>query len=343
MLRNVYLLFVLAVFALLLAACDGGSGEGAARVARVGMAYNVGGKGDGSFNDAASAGLVKAQREFGVGVTEVVAGASETDTGRQALLRQLASAGCNPVIAVGYPYGNALESVAKEFPGTTFAIVDAVVDGSNVGSLVFASEQGSYLVGVIAASASKTGKIGFVGAMDIELINSFKAGYVQGARSVNPSITVQTSYLGSSTDATVWDAPEKARTTTQGMIAGGVDVVYAAAGASGLGVFQAIQAAGGPAGNLWAIGVDSDQYNMPSLAPVRDVILTSMLKRVDVAVYNVIKGVATGAPLVGVQTFDLARDGVGYAVSNSAVAPYTAAAEAAAARIRSGEITVSAR
>jgi basic membrane protein A len=208
--------------------------------------------------------------------------------------------------------------------------------------LIFAAEQGSYLTGVIAATASKSGKIGFIGGMEIPLIKAFEAGYIQGAKSVNPDIVVESEYMGPAGDNTAWNVPDKAKAATAAMIDKGVDIAYAAAGGSGLGMFQAIQAAGGPEKGLWAIGVDSDQYTVPSLADVKDVILTSMLKRVDVAVFEVIKGVVNGAPLVGVQNFDLARDGVGYATSNSAVNDFKAAADAAAETIKSGAVKVAA-
>ncbi len=321
---------------IMLAAC----GDNSSSVRTVGMAYDTGGKGDGSFNDSAYAGLVKAQQELGVTFVERTAGTNETDATRQARLRQLAASGCNPVIAVGISNQSALAVVAPEFPATTFAIVDAQVPGPNSASLVFTAEQGSYLVGVIAASASKTGKIGFIGGMDSPLINAFRAGYLQGARSVRPGIVLESAYLGAEGDTTVWNAPDKAQSAMVTMLAQGVDIGYAAAGASNVGMFQAIKNAGGPAAGLWGIGVDSDQYTMPLFADLKEVILTSMLKRVDVAVFEVIKGVASGSPLTGLQTFDLQRGGVAYAVSNPAVAPYRAAADAAADRIKRGEIIV---
>ena len=307
---------------------------------KVGLAYDTGGKGDGSFNDAACAGLAKAQADLGVGVKELTAGATETDDTRAARLRQLASNGYNPVIAVGFAYSAALEKVAKEFPDVSFAIVDSVVDGANIGSLVFAAEQGSYLVGVIAAKASKNGHIGFVGGQEIPLIKAFEAGYVQGAKSINPDIQIESKYLGTAQDFTAWNVPEKAKTVTEGMISKGVDVAYAAAGGSGLGLIQAMHAAGT---DHWAIGVDSDQYNVPAYSEYKDSILTSMTKRVDVAVFDVIKGVVDGAPLVGFQNFDLAREGVGYATSNSAVDPYKADADAAAAAILDGSVKVNSK
>ncbi|MFH7325849.1 BMP family protein [Desulfurivibrio sp. C05AmB] len=338
MLKNLIAILVLLASMLTLAACVG-DGKSIATL-KVGMAYDSGGRGDGSFNDAAYAGLAKAQQELGAEIMEITAEASDTNNERREHLRLLASSGYNPVIAAGFGYSAAIDDIAKEFPGTTFAIIDAEVAGPNVVSLIFAAEQGSYLVGVIAASASKTGKIGFIGGMDIPLINAFRAGYVQGAKSINPNITIEIAYIGASGDATAWNSPEKAKSATEVMIANHVDVGYAAAGASNAGMFQAFEAAGGVGNGLWGIGADSDQYNVPSLADVKNVILTSMLKRVDVAVFEVIEGVASGSPLVGVQNFDLKRGGVGYASSNPAVGPYQAAADAAAAGIVNGEIIV---
>jgi basic membrane protein A len=302
------------------------------------MAYDQDGKGDGSFNDAAFAGLSKAQTDLGVEIKEVNSGAGATDAAREELLNLLAEGGYNPVIAVGFAYSAALTTVAPKFPETTFAIVDSGVDAPNVGSLLFAAEQGSYLTGVIAATASKSGTIGFIGGMEIPLIAAFQAGYIEGAKSVNPDIKVESKYMGS--DNTAWNVPEKAKAATDGMIANGADVIYHAAGGSGLGMFQSVKAAADGGKTVWAIGVDSDQYTIPAYADYKDIILTSMLKRVDVAVFDVIKGVVDGAPLVGEQKFDLSRDGVGYATSNSAVSEFSGAADAVAEKIKSGEVVV---
>lgn len=343
--KGVKIASVLAAAALALAGC-GSSSSGtdtsaapteATSSVKVGMAYDQDGKGDGSFNDAAYAGLSKAESDLGVEIKEVNSGASATDASREELLTLLATDGYNPVIAVGFAYSTALATTAAKFPDTTFAIVDSVVDAPNVGSLVFAAEQGSYLTGVIAASASKSGHIGFIGGMEIDLIKAFEAGYVQGAKSVNPDIKIDSKYMGAAGDNTAWNVPDKAKAASAAMISNGADVIYAAAGGSGLGMFQAVKEAG--AGH-WAIGVDSDQYNVPALAEYKDFILTSMMKRVDVAVYDVIKGVVDGAPLTGVQNFDLSKDGVGYATSNPAVDPYKAAADKAAADIKAGTIMV---
>lgn len=348
-LKGVKLASVLAVASLALAAC-GSSGETAESAApaetaatssvKVGMAYDQDGKGDGSFNDAAFAGLSKAQTDLGVEIKEVNSGSSATDATREELLTLLADGGYNPVIAVGFAYSTALAAVAPKFPETTFAIVDSVVESPNVGSLIFAAEQGSYLTGVIAATASQSGTIGFIGGMEIDLIKAFEAGYIEGAKSVNPDIKIESKYMGAAGDNTAWNVPEKAKTATDGMIANGADVIYAAAGGSGLGMFQSVKAAADGGATVWAIGVDSDQYTVPALAEYKDIILTSMLKRVDVAVYDVIKGAVDGAPLVGIQAFDLSKDGVGYATSNSAVSEFSGAADAAAEKIKSGEVTV---
>ena len=339
--KSVKLIAVLAAVGLVLTGCTKKADKPNASNIKVGMAYDTGGKGDGSFNDAAYAGLTKAQTDLGVQIKEVEAGQNATDASREETLRLLAKNGYNPVIAVGFLYSTAVGNVAKDYPNTNFAIVDSVVDGKNIASLVFKAEQSSYLVGVIAATASKSGHIGFIGGMEIPLIKAFEVGFDQGAKSVNPDIKIESKYMGPAGDNTAWNVPEKAKIATEGMIAKGVDVAYAAAGGSGLGMFQAIKAAGGPDKGLWAIGVDSDQYTMPTLADVKDVILTSALKRVDVAVYDVIKGVTDNAPLTGVQSFDLARDGVGYATSNPAVDPFKDAADKAKADIIAGKITVS--
>lgn len=336
MLKNFVLIFVSLTAVLIITACGGDNSS----LLKVGMAYDSAGRGDESFNDMAYAGLAKAQQELGATIMEITAAVSDTDSERQEHLRLLAASGYNPVIAAGISYSAAVDTVAKEFPDTTFAIIDAEVAGANVVSLVFAAEQGSYLVGVIAASASKTGKIGFIGGMDIPLIKAFEAGYRQGAKSINPNITVETEYMGVAGDATAWNSPEKAKSATEAMIASGVDVGYAVAGASNAGMFLALKTAKEVGNEVWGIGVDADQYNVPSLASVKNVILTSMLKRVDVAVFEIIEGFASGSPLMGVQNFDLKRGGVGYATSNPAVAPYQAAANVAAAEIVNGETNV---
>ena len=335
---------LLAAGALVLAAC-GGSGdtateetEAAGPTIKVGLAYDIGGRGDQSFNDAAAAGLDQAVAFFGnVEAEEAEAGANETDADKEERLRLLASQGYNPIIAVGFAYATAIGKVAAEFPDVSFAIIDDASEAStapNIANLVFAEEQGSFLVGAIAASASTSGNIGFIGGVNIPLIGKFEAGYVAGAKAVNPNVTVQVQYLSEAPDFSGFGDPAKAKVAAQGMFDAGADVVYHAAGGSGAGLFEAAKEAG-----KLAIGVDSDQYNTVD-ASIRDVILTSMLKRVDTAVYATIEAFVNGAPLTGVTTFDLAADGVGYSMSNPIVADYAAVADEWARKVISGEVTV---
>ena len=342
--RIIKIASVLFAGALVLAACssseDTSSGGSEAEI-KVGLAYDSGGRGDGTFNDAAAAGVDRAVAEYGVDVNEVEASDADGTPERAERLRLLAADGYNPVIAVGFAYSDALAEVAPEFPDTTFGIVDSVVDSPNVASLIFAAEQGSFLVGTIAATASKSGKVGFIGGMEIDLIKAFQAGYEQGARAVNPDIEIQVAYMGPAGDNSAWNAPDRAKIATEGMIDSGVDIVYAAAGGSGLGMHQAVAGAGGSAAGYWGIGVDSDEYVLPARAEFKDNIITSMLKRVDVSVFEVIKSVVDGAPLSGIQNLDLGRDGVGYSSSNPAVATLAGVADEYAEKIISGEIVVS--
>jgi len=338
---------VLATVTLGLAACgssDGGtatpgaSGSSAAAAKsdiKVGLAYDIGGRGDQSFNDSAAVGLDKAKTEFGVATKELEASPNETDAQKEERLRLLAQGGYNPVIAVGFAYAVALGKVAKEFPDTKFAIVDdSSLKDTNVTSLTFAEEQGSYLVGTIAAQASKTKNIGFIGGVDVPLIKKFEAGFTAGAKAVTPDIKVQVKYLTQPPDFSGFNSPDKGKTAAQGQLDAGADVIYAAAGGSGSGAFDAVAAA-----KKLAIGVDSDQYKTAAAA-VQPVILTSMLKRVDTAVYTMIKSSVDKTPLTGIQVFDLKVDGVGYSTSNSIVQPFTAKADEFKAKIISGEITV---
>jgi basic membrane protein A and related proteins len=259
----------------------------------------------------------------------------ETDAQRQERLISLAEAGYNPVI-VRFTYTVALGEIAKRYPNTQFAIVDDAslsADNRNVTSLVFADHQGSYLVGAIAAQASTTGIVGFVGGVHVPFIEKFQAGYAAGARVVNPKIRLLVDYLTEPPDFSGFAHPARAKVSADRMYRGGADVVYHAAG-SGQGVFHAAKVAGAV-----AIGVDSDQY-MTAPADVKPFILTSMVKRVEVAVNEYVQAYARKAPLPGVNIFDLARGGVDYAKSNPLVQPYVALAEDLREQIVAGNITV---
>ena len=302
---------------------------------KVGLAYDIGGRGDQSFNDAAARGLDKAKTDLGIETKELEASNGEPESAKEERLRVLATAGYNPVIAVGFAYSGSVAKVAKEMPDTKFAIIDdAAAVGDNIANLLFASEQGSYLVGVAAGLKTKTNNVGFVGGVDVPLINTFQAGYEAGVKATNPKVKVQVKYLTQPPDFSGFGDPAKGKTAAAGMFDAGADVVFQVAGGSGGGVFEAAQAAGGK-----AIGVDSDQYNTAD-PKVKDVIMTSMLKKVDVAVYDFITSVNDDKFTAGTTTYDLAKDGVGYATSGGQVDDIKTQLEDAKAKIISGEIKV---
>jgi basic membrane protein A and related proteins len=302
---------------------------------KVGIAYDIGGRGDQSFNDAAAAGLDKAADEFGIETNEAEAANGEPESAKEERLRALASAGFNPVIAVGFAYSGAVKKVAGELPDTQFAIIDdAAATGDNIANLLFAEEQGSFLVGAAAALKSETGNIGFVGGVDVPLIHKFEAGYEAGAKAVNPDIKIQVKYLTQPPDFSGFGDPAKGKTAAAGMYDKGADVVYQAAGGSGGGVFEAAQDAG-----AYAIGVDSDQYKTAD-PKVKDVIITSMLKKVDVAVYDFISSVVDGNFTPGTITYDLEKDGVGYSTSGGQIDDITTKLDEYKQQIIDGSITV---
>jgi basic membrane protein A len=300
----------------------------------VGIVFDITGRGDKSFNDAAAAGLDQAKTEFGLTVEESTPSGDGDRAQRVDGLAQKDGL----VVTVGFLFGDALAVSAPNYPDTYFAIIDSVVEQPNVASLTFAEEQGSFLVGAAAALKSQSGHIGFIGGVETELIQKFEAGYTAGAKAVNPDITVDVAYLTQPPDFTGFNAPDKGKEVAAGMYEAGADVVYSAAGGSGLGAFEAAAAAGAP-GEVWAIGVDSDQYNLvePSLQPY---ILTSMLKKVDVAVYETAKAYAEGNFQAGIQVFDLEADGVGYSTTGGFVDDIADQLDAFAEQIISGEIEV---
>lgn len=280
---------------------------------KVGMAFDVGGRGDQSFNDSAAKGLDKAACDLGFTVKTAEAQDNEAESAREGRLQQLVDAGFNPVIAVGFAYSASVKKVADANPDVNFAIVDDPVEGKNIANLLFAEEQGSFLVGAAAALKSEAGNIGFVGGVEVPLIKKFEAGYIAGAKAVNPDIKIQSRYLTQPPDFSGFGDPAKGKTTAEGMFDGGADIVYQAAGGSGGGVFEAAQAVGKK-----AIGVDSDQA-LTADDSVKDVIMTSMLKNIDVAVFNFLKAVDDGNIPTGPTTFDLKVDGVGYSTTGGQV------------------------
>ncbi|NEB80951.1 BMP family ABC transporter substrate-binding protein [Streptomyces sp. SID14478] len=302
--------------ALAATACGGTSSEndkgGSSDKGDLGLAiaYDVGGKGDQSFNDSAYEGLKKAKAEFGYKTADQEPKDGESDDDKAQRLSNLAKAGYNPVIGIGYAYGPALKEVAKKFPKTTFGIVDSVVEGTNVTSLVFAENESSYLAGVAAAKATKTNHVGFVGGVDNELINKFQAGFEQGVKDTKKGVKVEVQYLDDD-PAKGFASPDLGEAAAGKQLEDGADVIYHAAGLSGQGVIKAAATQ-----KKWVIGVDSDQYKQGTLAKFKDYILTSALKEVGGAVYSLAKSVKDGKPLTGTQTFDLKADGVGASESN---------------------------
>lgn len=303
----------------------------------VGMAFDVGGRGDQSFNDSAAKGLDEASCEFGFTAKTAEAQDGEAESAREGRLQQLADAGYNPVIAVGFAYAASLAKVAEENPDVNFAIIDdSSVVGDNITNLVFAEEQGSFLVGAAAALKTESDNIGFVGGVEVPLIKKFEVGYIAGAKAVNPDIEVQVRYLTQPPDFSGFGDPAKGKTASEGLIDNGADVVYHAAGGSGGGVFEAVKAAG-----VKAIGVDSDQA-LTADPSVRDVIMTSMVKNIDVAVHAYLEAVNGGDFPTGVASYDLAVDGIGYSTTGGQVDDIKDQLDAFKKQIVDGEITVSA-
>ncbi len=259
--------------------------------------YDLGGKFDKSFNESAFTGAEKWKKESGGSYREFEL---QSDAQREQALRRFAEAGNNPIVMAGFMFATPLAEVAKDYPDTKFAIIDMVVDSPNVRSVIFNEHEGSYLVGMMAAMASKTGTVGFVGGMDIPLIRKFACGYVQGVKAANSNATIIQNMTG--TTPAAWNDPVKGTELTKAQISQGADVVYAAAGGTGVGVLQAAADA-----DILSIGVDANQnYMHPGK------VLTSMLKRVDLAVYNAFsegESLTTGFNIMG-----LAEDGVGYAL-----------------------------
>jgi len=285
---------------------------------KLGMAYD-GPKGDQSFTDSAARGVTAATGKGVKLIAELAASVGEADQKKVDRLSQLVDQGANTIIAVGFDYATAMGTVAAANPTVHFAIVDdaSLTDPTrkggalkNVASLTFAAEQSSYLVGVAAALTSKTAHVGFIGGVNTPLIQTFQAGFDAGAKAANASVKIDDKYITEPPDFSGFNAPDKGLTIAKGMYDGKADVVYAAAGGSGNGVFKAAKAAG-----TLAIGVDSDQYNLPTLADVKSIILTSAVKNVDVAVYNMVASVAAAKPLTGVQVYDLKNGGVGFSTS----------------------------
>src|SRR4029453_18065819 len=263
------------------------------------IVFDMGGKFDKSFNEAAYTGAERFKKETGIAYREFEV---TNEAQREQALRTMARRGSPIVVGIGFGQATGMDKVAREFPGLKFAIVDAVVDLPNVQSIVFKEHEGSFLVGMAAAMASKTGKIGFVGGMDTPLIRRFAVGYVEGAKYVNPKIEIYQNMTG--TTPAAWNDPTRGGELARSQFARGADVVYAAAGATGLGVLQAAKDRG-----RLAVGVDSNQNHIHP-----GTVLTSMTKRVDLAIYQAFKTAKDGTWKPGVRSLGVAEGGVGYSI-----------------------------
>ena len=290
--------------------------------------YDLGGKFDKSFNEASYNGAEKFKTETGIAYVEFEV---SNATQREQALRRFAEDGRNPIVMAGFSWADALDKIAVEFPDTKFAIIDMVVDKPNVRSVVYKEQEGSYLVGVMAAMASKSKKVGFIGGMDIPLIRKFGCGYVGGAKSAGATEVIQN--MTGDTPA-AWNDPTKGGEITKAQIDQGADVVYAAAGGTGVGVLQAAADAG-----KLGIGVDSNQNG---LQPGK--VLTSMVKRVDVAVYNTFMDAKNDKFTGGINDLGLKEGGVDYAMDDNNKAlvddAMKAAVEKAKADIIAGTVKV---
>jgi len=297
--------------------------------AEPGLIIDLGGKFDKSFNESAYTGAQRWLEESGGTYRETEL---QSEAQREQSIRRMAESGANPVVVLGFANASTLEQVAPDYPDTNFTIVDMVVDQPNVQSVVFKEHEGSFLVGVMAAMASKTGTVSFVGGMDVPLISKFACGYAQGVKAVNPDANVIVNMTG--TTPTAWNDPVKGAELTRAQISQGSDVVFAAAGGTGIGVLQAAADQ-----DILAIGVDSNQNH---LHPGQ--VLTSMVKRVDNAVFEAFTTGAAGEFVPGVKVMGLDNEGVGWALDDNNAALVSASMQATVeetkAKIIAGEIVV---
>lgn len=355
-------IFILAILSLVAAACGSDANSNAVTGCpdipsadgvsedndyNVALVYDIGGRGDQSFNDSAYCGLQVAGNALGVDFTDA---APNADGSNRTELLQLGADNANLVIGVGFLFESEAAEVSLANTGVEFGVIDAAgldfANGAepfsdNLSGLVFAEHEGSFLVGAAAALESETGQLGFIGGVSGlgGLIEKFEAGFVAGARQINPDIEVEVQYISAAPDFVGFGAPDQAKDIANQMYSNGADVVYHAAGGSGAGLFQAAAETSADGDKVWAIGVDSDQYNTAD-ASVQEFILTSMLKRVDVAIYEIISAGISDTKTAGPTVYDLSVDGVGYSTAGGFVDDYVDQLDGLKDDIVSGAITV---
>jgi len=334
--KAIFLAALLLLSALVFTACNRNYAADDRSKIHVGIVFDIGGKDDRSFNAAAWQGVQRAAKDLPIVLRDIEPG---TPNAIEPAMRAFAERNYDLIIGVGFAQAPIMEQVAKDYPNIHFAIIDGVSNLPNVASLVFKEHEGSYLVGMLAAKTSRTGTIGFLGGMDIGLIHRFEKGYEEGARAVNPNIRVIQNYVGVTDGA--WNNPGKGKELSLAQIGKGADVIFTAAGNSGLGAFDAVEQQGMQNGRAthFVIGVDSNQ-NMVKPGFV----LTSMVKRVDNAVYNIVQEVYNHRFSPGLHVFGLDKDGVGYAMDENNKSLISAEAieqtEEAKKKIIAGEIKV---
>ena len=301
---------------------------------KVGLAYDVGGRGDKGFNDLAAEATKKASDQLDATCKESEPSPDEPDSAKEERLRTLADAGYNPIVAVGFVYTPMVTKVAKDYPKVKFAVVDGAAEGKNVSDLVFKPEQGSYLVGVAAGLKTKTNKVGFIGGVKGPIIDPFAAGFQAGVKKVNPKAKVEFKWLSDEANAKAFQNVPGGRTAANALYDDGADIVFHAAGQSGLGLFEAAAKQ-----KKYAIGVDSDQY-LGAPSSQKPYIITSALKRVDVATYDFLRDFNDDKVKGGFTTYDLKGDGVGYSTSGGKIDDIKPKIEDYKKQILSGKIKV---
>ncbi len=303
----------------------------------IGIAYSLGGRDVPGFNQLAYIGVKPLlAKNKSLKLIESQDSPTATDDQRAERLRLMASRGANPIVVVGFTYATALGKVAKEFPKVQWGIVDdSSVTAPNVQSIVFKEEEGSYLVGLAAAMTTKSGRIGFIGGVNTPLIAKFEAGFIAGAKAINPKIKIQSTYISNFPDFSGFNDPAKGYEAAKGMYQNGADVVYAAAGGTGTGMHKAASELG-----KWSIGVDADEATYPAHSAYKSTILTSMLKRVDLGTRAFVADALAGKKTAGVKTWGYKQGGVGYTTTGGYLSSVTSVINTYAKKISSGAVKV---
>ena len=303
----------------------------------IGIAYSLGGRDVPGFNQLAYNGVKPLlDKDKSLKLVESQDNPTATDDQRAERLRLMAKRGANPIVVVGFTYATALAKVAKEYPKVQWGIVDdSSVKAKNVQSIVFKEEEGSYLVGLAAAMTTKSGRIGFIGGVNTPLIAKFEAGFIAGAKAINPKIKIQSTYISNFPDFSGFNDPAKGYEAAKGMYENGADVVYAAAGGTGTGMHKAASELG-----KWSIGVDADEATYPAHKDYKSTILTSMLKRVDLGTRAFVKRALAGKKTAGVKTWGYKQGGVGYTTTGGYLKDVTSVINTYAKKISTGAVKV---